>query len=197
MKIMLFGGFLGSGKTTTLLQVARYAVEQKKWKVAVIENEIGEVGLDDKLLTAGGLQVRPLFGGCVCCQITSDLVTAIHDIHQEVQPDLLMIEVTGLAIPGNIVKTIEQYCRFHQGIKTVILVDGSRWRELIEILEPLITSQVSGSQLILLNKADLAGAAVDRIRGELANIAGEAPIITIQATACFSPAEMEAVFDGS
>ena len=196
MKILLFGGFLGSGKTTTLLQVARHAVEQKQYKVAIIENEIGEVGLDDKLLTAGGLQVRPLFGGCVCCQITGDLVTAINDIHKELQPDLLMIELTGLAIPANIVDTIRKYCPFQQGITTVAVVDGGRWLELKEIVEPLVTAQLRDSQLVLLNKMDLAGADAAQIIQDLADYTA-APVLSVQATNCFSPEEMEVLFRGS
>ena len=197
MKIMLFGGFLGSGKTTTLLQAAKYAVESRGLTVAVIENEIGEAGLDDKLLKESGLQVRPLFGGCVCCQITSDLVTAVKDIYREIHPDLLMIEMTGLAVPANIVATIHKYCDFLEGVKTVTLVDGSRWTELMEILEPLVTSQVKDSQLILLNKADLAGENVATVQRELAALAGKTPILTVQAVQSFSAAELEAMFHGS
>ena len=68
--------------------------------MAIIENEIGEAGVDDKLLSDGGFQVRPLFGGCVCCQITGDLVTAVEEIRKDLDPDWLIVEMTGLAVPA-------------------------------------------------------------------------------------------------
>ena len=58
MKVLIFGGFLGSGKTTCLMQLARYVVENsrsdKEIKVMILENEIGEVGIDDAFLRGGG-----------------------------------------------------------------------------------------------------------------------------------------------
>ncbi len=182
MNILLFGGFLGSGKTTTILQVAHYITEVKKETAAIIENEIGEAGIDDKLLSDSGLQVRPLFGGCVCCQITSDLITAIEEIKQQVNPDWLIVEMTGLAVPGKTAKLIEQYCQSYSSLKTVTLVDGGRWAELMEMLEPLIVGQIKDSNLIILNKADLAGNGIDSTVRQLREIDGKVKVVITSAT---------------
>ena len=147
MRILLFGGFLGSGKTTTILQVAKHITEKLQETVALIENEIGEAGIDDKLLSDSGLQVKPLFGGCVCCQISSDLISAIGEIHDTINPDWLVIEMTGLAVPGKIAKLINEYCTYYTSFKTVTLVDMGRWVELKEVLGPLVTGQVEQTDL--------------------------------------------------
>ncbi len=181
MRILLFGGFLGSGKTTTILQVARYITERRHETVAIIENEIGEAGIDDKLLFDSGLKVKPLFGGCVCCQITSDLICAVKDIQETISPDWLIIEMSGLAIPGKIAKLINEYCNYYISFKTVTLVDMGRWPELKEVLGPLVTGQVEKTDLVIINKADIAGAHRDEIINDIKMIVGNAPIMVASA----------------
>ena len=70
MNLLILGGFLGSGKTTVLLQLAKYItgdhVKPGETKVAIIENEIGEQGIDDKILKSGNYSVENLFAGCAC-----------------------------------------------------------------------------------------------------------------------------------
>jgi G3E family GTPase len=193
MRILLFGGFLGSGKTTTILQIARYITENKQETVALIENEIGEAGVDDQLLVDSGLQVRPLFGGCVCCQITSDLITAVREIHETIKPDWLIIEMTGLAIPGNIAKLINEYCNFYTGFKTITLVDMGRWLELKEILGPLVTGQVEKTDLVIINKADIAGSGQKEIIQDIQSIVGNAPVLVGSAAGKLPAGIMEEV----
>ncbi|MBS4025303.1 MAG: cobalamin biosynthesis protein P47K [Clostridia bacterium] len=159
MKILLFGGFLGSGKTTLILQLAMHIVENINEKVAIIENEVGEIGIDDKVLAAQGLQVRGLFAGCVCCQITGDLVQAIIELEETVQPDWLIIESTGLAVPSKIVETIEKYCHCYETLNTIVVVDAERWQELYEVTGDFVVSQIKSADSLLINKIDLVDSA--------------------------------------
>ncbi|MBP2642553.1 MAG: yjiA 1 [Firmicutes bacterium] len=177
MNILLFGGFLGSGKTTTIMQVARQITEERQETVAIIENEIGEVGVDDKLLKGCGIVVKPLFGGCVCCQITSDLITAVNEIRETINPGWLIIEMTGLAVPGKVAETIKKYSTGADKIKNITLVDASRWAELREVLGPLIESQVEKSDVVIMNKVDIAGKDLDAKLQEVKEIAGAVPIL--------------------
>ena len=186
MKILLFGGFLGAGKTSTILQVARQLTANAA-TVAIIENEIGEVGIDDQLLADGGLKVRPLFGGCVCCQITGDLIRAINEIEETIKPEWLIVEMTGIAIPGNTAALVKEYCP-GRACKVVTLVDGGRWFELREMLEPLICSQLAGSDLIILNKIDIAGENLAKIGDDLVRIVGRVPVVTASANGLLPPA---------
>lgn len=181
MRILLFGGFLGSGKTTTILQVAKQITTTRGETVAIIENEIGEAGVDDKLLSAGGFQVRPLFGGCVCCQITGDLVTAVEEIRKDLDPDWLIVEMTGLAVPANIAQAIGKYCAGDCSFKTVTIVDGGRWPELKEVLEPLVVAQVQKSDLVIINKIDIAGPRLAETVDDIKSLVGAAPVLTASA----------------
>lgn len=154
MNILLFGGFLGSGKTSVVLQTAKYLVGNKQ-KVAIVENEIGEVGIDDKVIAAQGLAVKGIYAGCVCCQISGDLVLAIREIHQTVDPDWLIIETTGLAVPSKVVEFLQKYCDCYDELRTIVLVDAERWEELYEVTEDFVVSQVKSADTLIISKIDL------------------------------------------
>jgi G3E family GTPase len=181
MRILLFGGFLGSGKTTTMLQVAKYLTAVRQETVAIIENEVGAAGIDDKLFADSGLKVKQLFGGCVCCQITSDLISAIEEIYTTISPEWLLIEVTGLAYPSKTAKEIKKYSTVYSAFKTVTLVDRGRWSEMKAMLEPLVVGQVSGSDLIVVNKVDLSGEDPQKIIKDLQEIDAQIKVVMASA----------------
>ncbi|MCL1895044.1 MAG: cobalamin biosynthesis protein P47K [Clostridiales bacterium] len=154
MEMILFGGFLGSGKTTIISKLLHGIVGSGD-TAAVIENEIGEVGIDDKLLGETGISVTPLFGGCVCCQITGSLIEAVHQIKKEVDPSWLIVEMTGLALMDKIRADLEKY-----GVKgipthTVSVADMSRWDKMLAVARPLAERQLGGVDVVFLNKTDL------------------------------------------
>ena len=157
MRVLIFGGFLGSGKTTCLMQLARYIVNSsqsdKAIKVMILENEIGEVGIDDAFLRGGGFQVDNLFAGCACCSVSGELVTAASKIQKEYDPEWLIVETTGLAYPIR----IQENLRYALDMETRIgvLVDASRWRRLRIPMENLLKGQIQGSDAVLVNKIDL------------------------------------------
>ena len=109
MRLLLISGFLGSGKTTLLLEIARRLAAGSQ-KIAIIENEVGEVGIDGQYLRREGLEVQEMFGGCVCCTLSVDLVTTLKKLDRLVRPETVILEATGIARPGDIVPTVRQVC---------------------------------------------------------------------------------------
>jgi G3E family GTPase len=102
MRVLLISGFLGSGKTSALLKLCAYLVKRENrsgTSVMIIENEIGDVGVDDKVIKMQGLSVKELFAGCACCTSGGDLLTEIRDIRESIDPSWLIIEATDLHIP--------------------------------------------------------------------------------------------------
>lgn len=169
MKVLLLSGFLGSGKTSALLQMAQYMVQKSTeggTSVMIIENEIGEVGVDDKVLKAQGLAVRELFAGCACCTGGADLITDLTTIQESVNPEWVIIEATGVAYPLQIKQSVEAY--FKIPVKILSLADASRWNRLHKYMAQLIVAQVDSADCILLNKVDLVTNEVSaEIAGEL------------------------------
>jgi len=166
MNILLVGGFLGSGKTSIILQVAKYLLEtiekgfsirqadRGKPSVVIIENEVGETGIDDKILKAEGLSVRDLFAGCICCTLNAELTLCLNEIHEELSPQWVIIETTGMAFPDKIVETISKYGKGIDRLKTIIVADAERWDELSTVMPGLIEGQIAIADVILLNKID-------------------------------------------
>ena len=113
MNIIIFGGFLGSGKTSTILSLAHFIVEKGKKSdkpnLVIIENEIGEIGIDDKVLKSSGYSVNELFSGCICCTLSTDLVIMLNDISEKISPSWVIIECTGLAYPSKIINSLNKY----------------------------------------------------------------------------------------
>jgi G3E family GTPase len=157
MKLIILGGFLGSGKTTTLMQFAQYLVDRsdpaRKNKVIIIENEIGEVGIDDAYLRGAGFSVSNLFSGCACCTVSGELVTSAQGIQEELDPEWAILETTGIAYP----RLIQENLKLGLGLDSLIciLVDTSRWSRLLLPMNSLLRGQIEGSDCVLVNKIDL------------------------------------------
>ncbi len=166
MNILLFGGFLGSGKTSVILQVAKYIVENTKVgcsthpsedgkpSLVIIENEVGETGIDDKILKAEGLSVRELFSGCICCTLNAELTICLNEIQETMAPQWVIIETTGMAFPNRIAETIIKYGKGIESLKIIVVVDAERWDELSTVMPGLIEGQIAKANLILINKID-------------------------------------------
>jgi G3E family GTPase len=187
MKLVIFGGFLGSGKTSLILSLARFlagAGEQDQPQLVILENEIGEVGIDSEVLQSGGFSVRELFAGCICCTLSADLVTTLHELQEQVRPRWVIFEPTGLAHPRRILDTVNQYAKGVEGIRVVSVVDAERWEELMAFSPVLIEGQVSTGDLVLVNKCDLVDPAqLTRVREQVRAVNPRAEIRSVSALA--------------
>lgn len=163
MNVLLFGGFLGAGKTSLILSAAKFLVENNltaqatnpaKPSLIIIENEVGETGIDDKILKANGLMVRELFSGCICCTLTSELTVTLNELYETYDPQWVIVEATGMAYPHRIAETIHTYGKGVENLKIMIVADAERWEELMEIVPGLVEGQIAKADLIFLNKID-------------------------------------------
>ena len=107
--ITLLCGYLGAGKTTLLNRVL---TNQKGYKVAVIVNDIGEVNVDERLISKEAQikdtsSIVPLTNGCICCTLKSDMVNQIEDLMKTGKYDYIMIEASGVCEPMPIAQAIE------------------------------------------------------------------------------------------
>ncbi len=191
MKVLILSGFLGSGKTSVLMPLARRIVETSKSdrenKVIILENEVGEIGIDDAFLRAGGLKVDTLFSGCACCSMSGEMVTTVNSIRDELDPEWLIFETTGVAYPGNIRDTLKSVCDLDSRI--CILVDAARWKRLRIPMAPLLSGQIVGSDVVLVNKIDLA--APEALPEIDADIRGYEPNAVIAHVSALAPTEAE------
>lgn len=159
MKCIILGGFLGSGKTTVLIDLAKYLVKRSTNKsgdipIAIIENEVGEIGIDNQIIEAGNYKVSTLFSGCICCTLVTDLTLCINDIAEKINPNYIIIEATGLAYPGKIADIIKKYAPKCEEIQIFTVVDAQRWDENMDELSKMISNQIKPADIVFLNKTD-------------------------------------------
>jgi len=181
VNLLIIAGFLGSGKTTLLLQVARRKSATLQ-RIVVIENEMGEIGIDGEYLNLEGLQVQELFGGCICCTLSSGLLTTLQKVERLYQPDLVILEATGAARPGDILVNIGKAPLNMGDMQVVTLVDVKRFEMLMEMMTPLLTAQIQAADIVAVNKIDrVEQERVDRIVKDVALLNPQGKILAISA----------------
>ncbi|MBM3463870.1 MAG: GTP-binding protein [Armatimonadetes bacterium] len=160
VKIHLVTGFLGAGKTTLLRRLIEKGLSGEKFVLLV--NEFGEVGIDGALLKRRGHDVMELSSGCVCCEVSGDLVRTVRDMIDEYQPARLIMESTGIAEPARILSTLwsSQEIMARARVEPVIcLVDASAFEAMMQTLGYYYFCQVQAADIVLVNKVDLVDAA--------------------------------------
>jgi len=181
MDVIVIAGFLGSGKTSVLLRLARPFTQSGR-KVAVIENEVGKVGVDDQLVAAEGLSVRELYSGCICCSLRLDLVHTLLDLERTCHPDVVLLEPSGVAGPDMILDALIGYGGEIARRLVMVVVDATRASLLQSRELPIVTRGVKVAQLLLLNKADAADEPTLLQAGRwLRTLNAEAPILPVSA----------------
>ncbi|MBM4369195.1 MAG: GTP-binding protein [Deltaproteobacteria bacterium] len=153
--VLVVGGFLGSGKTTLVRRLLADA-QARGVRMAVISNEFGELGIDAALIGAGGTRMVELAGGCVCCSLSDALVDTLEDLRATADPDRIVIECSGLALPFDTqLHLYRPPVRDWVGDEAcVVVVDAERWDEP----DALFEEQVQSADLVLLSKLDLVDA---------------------------------------
>ena len=155
--VTILTGFLGAGKTTLL---NRILTEQHGLKIAVIENEFGEVGIDHELVINADEELFEMNNGCICCTVRGDLIRILGNLMKRKDKfDHILIETTGLADPGPVVQTffVDEQMKeklFVNGVVT--LVDAKHILQHIDENDEA-AEQIAFADVLLLNKCDLVG----------------------------------------
>ncbi len=152
MIIHIMGGFLGSGKTTLIMKVAEKYISSGK-KVGVLVNEIGEIGVDGATISGGGLETVELAEGCICCSLSGSLQSTMKEIESQIDPDVLLIEPTGLALPHK-VREIIRGTVDDEYVSIIGICDAYRFATLREKKEDFLRMQLSKSDVLWINKVD-------------------------------------------
>src|SRR5437016_8706559 len=157
--VTILTGFLGSGKTTLLNRILK---EDHGQKIAVIENEFGEVGVDNDILETGDEQIVEMNNGCICCTVRGDLIRILGTLKEKrdsgaLKFDRVVIETTGMADPGPVAQTFftdEEIGNYYLLDSIITLVDAKHApTQLDEFHEA--QEQVGFADRILMSKTAL------------------------------------------
>ena len=157
--VTILTGFLGAGKTTLLNRILK---EDHGQKIAVIENEFGEVGVDSDLIEQSEEQILEMNNGCICCTVRGDLIRILGTLKEKrgsgaLKFDRVVIETTGMADPGPVAQTFftdEEIGNYYLLDSILTVVDAKHApKQLDEFHEA--QEQVGFADRILMSKTDL------------------------------------------
>ncbi len=106
IKIDIFSGFLGAGKTTLIKKLLKEAYSGEK--VVLIENEFGEIGVDGGFLKEAGIEITEMNSGCICCSLVGDFAEALKKVANEFHPDRILIEPSGVGKLSDVIKAVQR-----------------------------------------------------------------------------------------
>jgi G3E family GTPase len=175
--VTVLTGFLGSGKTTLLNYIL---TENHGKKIAVIENEFGEIGIDDALVIDSEEEIFEMNNGCICCTVRGDLIRILGNLMRRRDKfDHILIETTGLADPAPVAQTffVDDEIRSQLKLDAIItLIDAKHIEQHLdeekpEGVENEALEQIAFADRIIINKTDLVEAQdIKRVEERLRSI---------------------------
>ena len=106
IKVDIFSGFLGAGKTTLIKKLIQEVYNGEK--VVLIENEFGEIGVDGGFLQDAGIQITEMNSGCICCTLVGDFAKALKEVASKYAPDRIVIEPSGVGKLSDVIRAVQR-----------------------------------------------------------------------------------------
>ena len=106
IKVDIFSGFLGAGKTTLIRKLIQEVYQGEK--VVLIENEFGEIGVDGGFLQDAGIQITEMNSGCICCTLVGDFAKALREVAAKYAPDRIVIEPSGVGKLSDVIRAVQR-----------------------------------------------------------------------------------------
>ncbi|PCH86007.1 MAG: hypothetical protein COB26_04590 [Piscirickettsiaceae bacterium] len=154
----VFMGFLGSGKTSAILNLFKHKRADERW--AVLVNEYGKLGIDGAHYQSQGVTVKEIPGGCMCCAAGVPMQVAINQLLKQSRPDRLFVETSGLGHPDGVLKTLrgEHFQKVLSLKASFCLLDPEKLLNPAVYVSGLLEQQIALSDILIANKTDLASA---------------------------------------
>ncbi|MEM9132180.1 MAG: GTP-binding protein [Actinomycetota bacterium] len=185
--VTVLTGFLGAGKTTLLNHIL---TEQHGKRIAVIENEFGEVGIDDAIVLDAEEEIFEMNNGCICCTVRGDLIRILGNLmRRKDRFDQILIETTGLADPAPVAQTffVDDEMSAQLRLDAIVTVVDAKHllphldEEKPEGVENEAIEQLAFADRIVLNKIDLAEAKeLEEVETRIREVNALAPIVRTQ-----------------
>ena len=153
MKIDIFSGFLGAGKTTLIKKLIKEAYAGEK--VVLIENEFGEIGIDGGFLQEAGVNITEMNSGCICCSLVGDFSKALQQVVSQYQPERIIIEPSGVGKLSDVIKAV-QNAGIEKGKLNAFcaVVDAAKCKMYMRNFGEFFNDQVESASCIVLSHVD-------------------------------------------
>ena len=152
-KIDIVSGFLGAGKTTLIKKMVKEAYQGEK--LVLIENEFGEISIDGGFLKDSGVQVSEMSSGCICCSLVGDFNKALKEVHQQFQPDRILIEPSGVGKLSDVIVAVENTVADIPDMKLnsfVTVADAGKVKVYMKNFGEFYNNQIEAAGTIILSR---------------------------------------------
>ena len=153
MKIDIYSGFLGAGKTTLIKKMIQEAY--KGQKLVLIENEFGEIGIDGGFLQDAGINITEMNSGCICCSLVGDFGKALEQVISQYDPDRIIIEPSGVGKLSDVIGAVEKVTNEEVTLGyTVAVADAGKVKVYMKNFGEFYNNQIETASTIILSRTD-------------------------------------------
>ncbi len=153
-EIYVISGFLGAGKTTLIQKLLKEAFKQEK--VVLIENDFGEISVDAALLKSGGIEVKEINSGCICCSLSGDFVKALKELLERYRPDKIIIEPSGVGKLSDVMKACSdpRILPLAKVKSKITVVDVKRCKMYLDNFGEFFEDQIQNADVLALSRTE-------------------------------------------
>ncbi len=153
MKIDIYSGFLGAGKTTLIKKMISEAYQGEK--LVLIENEFGEIGIDGGFLQDAGINITEMNSGCICCSLVGDFGKALQQVIEQYNPDRIVIEPSGVGKLSDVIAAVRKVTTEDVRLgNTVAVVDATKVKVYMKNFGEFYNNQIETASTIILSRTD-------------------------------------------
>lgn len=150
--ITIVSGFLGAGKTTLIKNII--GSRPKDRRIAVIENEFGDIGIDGEILKLENINVREIQSGCICCSLTGEFIKSIEELVEKYSPDEIIIEPSGVSFSTEIINSCLSIGLEVEIRDVVNIVNARKHRVYKRNFGSFYLDQIQNANINILNRVD-------------------------------------------
>ena len=151
MQVLIISGFLGAGKTSFIKAMTRATGRQ----FVVVENEFGNSNVDSKLLNQDAMKIYELTEGCICCSMNMDFSLSVMTIANTLNPDYIIVEPSGVAMPSRILESLRKISYENIGILSpVVIVDSKNFISQKNFYPEYFNDQLNTAGTVVLSKSE-------------------------------------------
>jgi len=153
MKIDIYSGFLGAGKTTLIKKMIQEGYQGQK--LVLIENEFGEIGIDGGFLQDAGINITEMNSGCICCSLVGDFGKALTQVIEQYNPDRIVIEPSGVGKLSDVIGAVKKVTTDEITLGyTVAVVDCGKVKVYMKNFGEFYNNQIETASTIILSRTD-------------------------------------------
>jgi len=150
IKVDIFSGFLGAGKTTLIKKLINEAYSGEK--LVLIENEFGEIGIDGGFLKDAGIEITEMNSGCICCSLVGDFSEALSKVAKEYSPDRILIEPSGVGKLSDVIRAVENaHCDELHINSAVTVCDAKKCKMYSKNFGEFYNDQIKNASVVILS----------------------------------------------